>query len=223
MKGNLKTQGGCLMKLIAEFVGTFIFLLTIALIVPQNSQFAPLVIGSVLMCMVYMGGHVSGAHYNPAVSLAVMLRGKVSSSDMLTYWGTQIVAGILGFLVGGWITGTTTGIAPDAGVDTAKALVVEIIYTFALCSVVLNVATAKGTSGNSFYGLAIGFTIVIAAFAGGGISGGAFNPAVGIGATVAHAVMDNGGWSDLWLYIAGPFIGAILAAIVFKIMVEDQS
>lgn len=211
------------MKLIAEFVGTFIFLLTIALIVPQNSQFAPLVIGSVLMCMVYMGGHVSGAHYNPAVSLAVMLRGKMSSSDMLTYWGTQITAGILGFLVGGWITGTTNGIAPSVGVDLAKALVVEILFTFALCSVVLNVATAKGTSGNSFYGLAIGFTIVIAAFAGGGISGGAFNPAVGIGATVAHAAMGGGGWSDLWLYIAGPLIGAILAAIVFKIMVEDQS
>lgn len=211
------------MKLIAEFVGTFIFLLTIALIVPQNSQFAPLVIGSVLMCMVYMGGHVSGAHYNPAVSLAVMLRGKMSSSDMLTYWGTQITAGILGFLVGGWITGTTNGIAPSVGVDLAKALVVEILFTFALCSVVLNVATAKGTSGNSFYGLAIGFTIVIAAFAGGGISGGAFNPAVGIGATVAHAAMGSGGWSDLWLYIAGPLIGAILAAIVFKIMVEDQS
>lgn len=211
------------MKLIAEFVGTFIFLLTIALIVPQNSQFAPLVIGSVLMCMVYMGGHVSGAHYNPAVSLAVMLRGKLSSSDMLTYWGTQIVAGILAFLAGGWITGTTSGIAPGVDVDLAKALVVEIIYTFALCSVVLNVATAKGTSGNSFYGLAIGFTIVIAAFAGGGISGGAFNPAVGIGATVAHAAMGGGGWSDLWLYIAGPLIGAILAAIVFKMMVEDQS
>lgn len=211
------------MKLIAEFVGTFIFLLTIALIVPQNSQFAPLVIGSVLMCMVYMGGHVSGAHYNPAVSLAVMLRGKMSSSDMLTYWGTQIVAGILGFLVGGWITGTTNGIAPGQDVDLAKSLIVEILFTFALCSVVLNVATAKGTSGNSFYGLAIGFTIVIAAFAGGGISGGAFNPAVGIGATVAHAAMGSGGWSDLWLYIAGPLIGAILAAIVFKMMVEDQS
>lgn len=211
------------MKLIAEFVGTFIFLLTIALIVPQNSQFAPLVIGSVLMSMVYMGGHVSGAHYNPAVSLAVMLRGKMSSSDMLTYWGTQIVAGILGFLAGGWMTGTTTGIAPGVDIDLAKALIVEILFTFALCSVVLNVATAKSTSGNSFYGLAIGFTIVVAAFAGGGISGGAFNPAVGIGATVAHAAMGNGGWSDLWLYIAGPLIGAILASIVFKIMVEDQS
>jgi aquaporin Z len=206
------------MKPLVEFVGTFLFLLTIALIVSQGSPFAPLVIGSALMVMVYMGGHVSGGHYNPAVSLAVFIRGKMTGSDMGIYWLTQIVAGILAFMVGGWITGQTVAIAPGTGVDATKALTIEILYTFALCIVVLNVATAQATAGNSFYGLAIGFTIVIAAFAGGGISGGAFNPAVGIGATVANAVMDGGPWSNLWLYIVGPFVGALIAGLIFKAM-----
>lgn len=209
------------MKLLMEFVGTFLFLLTIALIVPQNAQFAPLVIGVALMCVVYMGGHVSGAHYNPAVSLAVMLRGKASAAEMASYWVAQILAGILAFLVGGWLTGKTLGIAPGAEVSLAQALVVEILFTFMLCLVVLNVATAKGTAGNSFYGLAIGFTIVTAAFAGGGISGGAFNPAVGIGATVSHAVMGGGGFENLWLYLVGPFVGAAIAAAVFKATVAE--
>lgn len=209
------------MKLLVEFLGTFLFLLAIALIVPQNAQFAPLVIGAALMCVVYMGGHVSGANYNPAVSLAILQRGKLTATDMLGYWAVQILAGILAFLVGGWITGKTIGIAPGAEVSLAQALAVEILFTFMLCLVVLNVATAKGTSGNSFYGLAIGFTIVVAAFAGGGISGGAFNPAVGIGATVAHAVLGGGGFENIWLYLVGPLLGAVLAAAAFKATVAE--
>jgi aquaporin Z len=97
---------------------------------------------------------------------------------------------------------------------------VEILYTFALALVVLNVATARKTEGNSYYGLAIGFTITAAAFAGGGISGGAFNPAVGFGPALIDAL--NGGQSmhHLWIYLVGPFAGGALAGIIFRFQNE---
>lgn len=203
------------MKLITEFVGTFLFLLCISL-----SGGNPLVIGGALMCMVYMGGHVSGGHFNPAVSLAVMLRGKMDSKDLLPYWAVQIVAGIVAFFVGWWLSGSAAGIAPVA--EVPKAVVVEILFTFMLALTVLNVATAKGTAGNSFYGLAIGFVIIVAASSGGALSGGAFNPAVGIGATVIGAMKGSGGWSHLWIYLVGPLVGGALAAVVFKAMAPDD-
>jgi aquaporin Z len=95
-----------------------------------------------------------------------------------------------------------------------------VLFTFALALVVLNVATSRHTKGNSYYGLAIGFTVMAGAFAGGGISGGAFNPAVGTGPTIVRALMGDGTWSALWLYLVGPFAGGALAAMVFKIQ-ED--
>jgi aquaporin Z len=209
------------MKLLAEFVGTFLFLFTIAVAVPSGSTLTPLAIGGALMVMVFAGGHVSGAHYNPAVSLAVFLRGKMTASEMAQYWGVQIVAGILAFMAGGFVAGRTLGIAPAEGVDMTRALLNEALFTFMLATVVLNVATVAKNAGNSFYGLAIGFTIVCAAIAGGAISGGAYNPAVGIGATVAHAAMGGGAMDNVWIYIVGPLAGALLAGFVFKAMVPD--
>ena len=102
--------------------------------------------------------------------------------------------------------------------QTIEESVHEVKFTLylTLCLVVLNTATAKKTEGNSFYGLAIGFTIVVAAFAGGPISGGAFNPAVGIGPTVVNAMSGAGGYSSLWLYLLGPLLGGVVAALVFK-------
>ncbi len=204
------------MKLLTEFVGSFLFMLAISLAVAGGGGLAPVAIGCALMVMVYMGGHISGAHYNPAVSLAILIRGKMDGKDLIPYWIAQILGGIAAFMVGYWLTGTTSGIAPGEGVEPLKAVVVEVLFTCMLALVVLNVATAKATAGNSFYGLAIGFTIVVAAIAGGGISGGAFNPAVGIGATVAHALMGKGDWSHLWIYIVGPLVGGALAAGIFR-------
>jgi aquaporin Z len=97
------------------------------------------------------------------------------------------------------------------------------LFTFALCLVVLNTATAKGTSGNSFYGLAIGFTVVVGAFAGGGVSGGAFNPAVGTGPIIIHALLGTGGWTNLWLYLVGPLVGGAVAAGVFQLQHPGES
>jgi aquaporin Z len=200
-------------KLLTEFIGTFFLVLSVCLSVATGSPMAPLAIGGTLMVMVYMGGHVSGAHYNPAVSLALVVRGALSAGEMVQYWIAQIVGGIAAAFTAGFITGKPVPIHPGAGVSPIQALLVEILYTFALALVVCNVATSKKTEGKGFYGLAIGFTIVCAAFAAGGISGGAFNPAVGTALTVGGGE----GFGNLWLYWVGPLVGGAVAGIVFKI------
>jgi aquaporin Z len=204
-------------NLLTEFIGTFFLVLTVGLTVTANSQFAPLAIGASLMIMVYMGGHISGGHYNPAVSLAAMLRGALPSGRYAGYATSQVLGAVVASVMVYVITGKTFAPAPAVDASTLGALLVEILYTFALCLVVLNVAVAKKTQGNSFYGLAIGFTVVVGAFAGGGISGGAFNPAVGIGPTIINATMGGGSWGALWLYLVGPLAGGALAASVFAV------
>ena len=203
-------------KLLTEFIGTLFLVLTIGLTVTAGSQFAPLAIGSALMIMVYMGGHVSGGHYNPAVSLAALIRGALPAADYAGYAGSQILGATTAAYLVNVITGQTFAPAPGANVSNTAALLVEILFTFALALVVLNVATSKKTQGNSYYGLAIGFTVMVGAFSGGGISGGAFNPAVGIGPTIINATMGGGSWSALWIYLVGPLLGGALAALVFK-------
>jgi aquaporin Z len=199
-----------------EVVGTYFLVLTIGLTSLSQSPLAPLAIGCSLMIMVYMGGHVSGAHYNPAVTLAVWMRGKLPAGDIAPYWIAQLLGAILAALTVLYLTGKTFAAAPGADVSMGRALAVEAIFTFALALVVLNSATARQTEKNSFYGLAIGFTIVVAAFAGGSISGGAFNPAVGIGPMLIDTLMGHGGMSNVWLYIVGPLAGAALAALFFR-------
>lgn len=206
------------MKVLTEFLGTFIFLFVIALAAGSDnpSVLTPLAIGGVLMVMVYMGGHRSGGHYNPAVSTGALLAKKLTGAEWVQYVATQIVAGILAFSLGNYITGNTVELAPGTKFTSLHALIVETIFTLALVLVVLNVACSKKTEGNSFYGLAIGFTIVVAAIAAGPISGGAFNPAIGIGATVVHAIHGGGTWSHIWIPIVGPLIGAVIAALVWS-------
>ncbi len=199
---------------LTEFIGTFFLVLTIGLSVTGGSAMAPLAIGLALMVMVYAGGAISGAHYNPAVSLAALMRGALSANKFLPYVVAQIAGSTVAALMVRVITGKTFAPAPGSGVSAIAALLVEILFTFALAYVVLNVAVSKRASGNSYFGLAIGMTLAVAAFAGGGISGGAFNPAVGIGPIIIHASMGGGDWASLWLYIVGPIVGAALAAIV---------
>lgn len=208
-------------KYLTEFLGTMFLVLTIGLTVLAGSAMAPLAIGASLMIMVYMGGHISGGHYNPAVSLAVMLRGKLPAAELAPYMVAQVLGAVVASLAVYLIMGQTFAPAPSPTASVVAALLVEVLYTFALALVVLNAATSDKTTGNSFYGLAIGFTVVVAAFAGGGVSGGAFNPAVGLGPTIVHALMGGGSFSSLWLYLVGPFVGGALAAFVFK--VQDQA
>src|SRR6476619_7037990 len=200
---------------VTEFIGTFFLVLTIGLTVLNGTSLAPLAIGSSLMVMVYMGGHVSGAHYNPAVSLAVLLRGKMTSAEFAMYVVSQCVGATVAALVVYAVLGKTFAPAPAATATVTSAMTVELLYTFALALVVLNSAVSAKTHGNSFYGLAIGFTIVVAAFAGGPISGGAFNPAVGFGPIVVSSLLGGESLGNLWIYWVGPLAGGALAAGVF--------
>jgi aquaporin Z len=210
------------MKYLTEFVGTFLFLLVIALVGPSGTPIAPIAIGCALMVMVYMGGAISGAHYNPAVTLGLASVRKMPASDVIPYILCQLCGGILAFLIGGWLY-KSGGIHPGEGVDGSKAFITEVLFTMALVLVVLNVACTKKTAGNSYFGLAIGFTIVVAAAGGGPISGGAFNPAVGISATVADVVFRHTGWSDLWLYIVGPIVGGLIAALIWRLQHPEEA
>lgn len=200
-------------KLLTEFIGTFFLVLSVCLSVATGSPMAPLAIGGTLMVMVYMGGHISGGHYNPAVSLAVFVRGGLTAAETVKYWVAQLAGGLAAAATAGFITGKAVPIHPGAGVSNTAALLVEFLYTFALALVVCNVATSKKTEGKGFYGLAIGFTVVCGAFAAGGISGGAFNPAVGTSLTLTGGE----GFSNLWLYWVGPLAGGLIAGLVFKV------
>jgi len=205
-----------MIKYVTEFIGTLFLVLTIGLSVIGQAAMAPLAIGFCLMIMVYMGGHVSGGHYNPAVSLAAALRGKLPSSDVVPYMVSQVLGAIVASVIVYVITGQTFAPVPGATASPVAILLVEILYTFALALVVLNTATHAKTKGNSHYGLAIGMTVATGAFAGGAISGGAFNPAVGIGPTLVNALLSGGSFASLWYYLVGPFLGGFLAAVVFK-------
>src|SRR5882724_3275 len=199
-------------KYIAEFSGTFFLVLTVGCTVIGNGAgaFAPLAIGSALMVMIFAGGHISGGHFNPAVTLGVWLRGKCEAKDVAPYMIFQIMGAVLAALVVDFFKqgATVTPLEPA----TVPALLAEFLFTFALVYVVLNVATAKDTSGNSFYGLAIGFTVLVGAFSVGSISGGAFNPAV----ATAISVMGLSAWSNIWIYLLADFAGAAVAAGAFK-------
>ena len=210
-------------KYLTEFTGTLLFVLTIGLIVtPGPRPLAPMMIGSALMVLVYMGGHISGAHYNPAVSFAVFLRGKIPTGEFLRYIAAQILGGTLGAYLSYILQDQTFAPAPGDTATTMTALLVEVIFTFMLALVVLNVAVSKETHGNSFYGLAIGFTIAVAVFAGGPISGGVFNPAVGTGSSLINAFIGGGDLTKLWLYLVGPLAGGALAAFVYKLQAAPE-
>ena len=176
----------------------------------------PLAIGSVLMVMIYAGGHVSGAHYNPAVTVGVFLRGRCAAADVVPYWLAQLAGAVAAAAIV-LFSKTAEAVRLDAAVPAAVAA--EFLFTFALVYVVLNVATAKSTDGNSYFGLAIGFTVLAGAFAVGDISGGAFNPAVAVGAMVMGMLP----WGNLWLYLAAELAGGAAAAMVFRaINPEDR-
>jgi aquaporin Z len=200
-------------KYAAELIGTFFLVFTVGASVLSGSVFAPLAIGAVLMVMIYAGGHVSGGHFNPAVTMAVLVRRRIGIRDAAGYWVAQVVAGVIAALIARWIVNPAqVKTLTLSGHTLAAAIVVELLFTFALSYVVLNVATSKSNPDNSFYGLAIGFTVVAGAFAVGGISGGAFNPAVAIGA----AVMGMFAWPTLWIYLVVQLVAGAIAGVVFR-------
>jgi len=204
-------------KYIVEFIGTFFLVLTIVCTVNGGVALAPLAIGSILMVMVYAGGHISGAHYNPAVTLAVLMRGKVAGSDVPGYVIAQLAGAAVAALIGTKVLGFAPAEAAS-DMNMAAGITAEMLGTFALCWVVLHTATTKSTAGNSYYGLAIGFTVLACAWALGSFSGGAFNPAVALGALTGGmaTVASFGG------IIVANLVAAALAAVLFKVVYDTS-
>ena len=185
-------------KYLTEFIGTFFLVLTIGCTVIPGAAgvIPPLAIGSALMVMIFAGGHVSGGHYNPAVTLGVWMRGRCPASDVVPYWVSQVLGALAAALTAMFLVGRPSGAALSPPI--APAFIAELLFTFALVYVVLNVATAKGTSGNSFYGLAIGFTVMTGAFA------------VGVG------LMGLVSMTSIWIHIIADLLGGAAAAAVFR-------
>jgi aquaporin Z len=205
-------------KYIAEFIGTFFLVLTVGCTVIPSAPgvIPPLAIGASLMVMVFAGGHISGGHFNPAVTAAVFLRGRCDAKDVIPYWVAQIAAGIIAAFVAMFLVGKSG--TPMEIKNVPAAFVAEFLFTFALAYVVVNSATAKPNLGNSFYGLAIGFTVMTGAFAVGSLSGGAFNPAVAVGIVLMKLVKA----SDIWIHIVADLAGGVVAAFTFKMLCPDD-
>lgn len=205
-------------KYLTELIGTFFLVLLIGCTVVGGAPgvIPPLAIGAGLMAIIYAGGHVSGAHYNPAITVAFYLRGRLEAKEVPGYIGAQLVGAVLAALAVGFLKPGAEVSAMELAV--APAFVAELLCTFLLAYVILNVATAKATAGNAYFGLAIGMTVMSCAFAVGSISGCALNPAVAI----SLAMMGLARWSNLWVYLAADFVGAAVAALAFRAMHPDD-
>ena len=208
-----------LKKCLVECIGTFFLVFTVASAVMFGADgvIPAISIGFALMVMVYAGGHVSGGHYNPAVSLAALIRGALPAKDLIPYWCAQVLGAVCAAYL----------VIPFAGEKTFECcaygpvplIIGEFLFTFALCYVVLLTATTKKTEGNSYYGLAIGATVTVGAFAVGGIfCYGAFNPAVAVGLGCMHVAC----WVCLGITILTNFVAAALAALAFKAVTTEE-
>ena len=200
-------------KYLAEFIGTFflVFSVASATLFGNDGVIAPLMIGFTLMVMVYAGGHISGGHYNPAVTLACAIRGALDKKQIIPYWISQVLGAAAAVLVA--LPFVQLPEATGCDLSIAKVVIGEFLFTFALCYVVLQVATSKKTEGNSYYGLAIGSTVLVGAFAVGGVwTLGAFNPAVAVGLGMMNAAC----WCTIGVIALTNLIAGAVAALVYK-------
>merc|ERR1719453_2814574 len=203
-------------SLLSEFLGTFMLIVTVGFNVLGGSAAPAFSIAASLMCMIYALGNVSGAHFNPAVTLAILLskRNLIDGKEAAFYMAAQVIGGICAaFTYVAIYKGDTFPLGPGAGFGWAAVSVAELFYTFVLCFVVLNVATSEKVL-SEFFGLAIGSCVTAGGYAIGSISGGSLNPAVSVG--ISTSMMYNGGlfWKCL-VYTAVECLGAALAAGVF--------
>ncbi len=207
-------------KYAVEVIGTFFLVFTVATSVLSRSTFAPVAAGAALMVMVYAGGHISGGHYNPAVTMAALWRRRIGLADAVAYWVAQLAAGVVAALVADAVVNpSTVSTLHPSGHALVGAAVAELLFTFALCYVMLNVATSKDQPGNAFFGLAIGFTVIAGGLAVGGISGGAFNPAVSLGGAVAGMFA----WSTMAVYVVVQAVAGIAAGLTFLALNPDDT
>mmetsp|Transcript_37288 Transcript_37288/g.96331 ORF Transcript_37288/g.96331 Transcript_37288/m.96331 type:complete len:450 (+) Transcript_37288:116-1465(+) len=210
-----ETEPGLAAKLTSEFLGTFMLVLTVGLNVLSNSPAGAFSIAASLMCMIFALGDVSGAHFNPAVTCAILLcgRDKISLGDAVAYMATQIGAGVFAAATYSLIHhGESFALGPVGTYGWGEVGVAEIVFTFVLCYVVLCVAVSEKTASPEFFGLAIGSCVTVGGFAIGGISGGSLNPAVSAGIAAAN---HKGAWAMI-PYTVFELLGGAMAAGVFK-------
>lgn len=206
-------------KIITEAIGTFFLVFAVIGSVSQELPLAAFAIGGTLAVAIYAGGHISGAHYNPAVSLAAFVRGRLPATELPAYIAAQLAGAAVAAVLASWVFRVGNGdVTAWSGRALWTALVVEALFTFLLAFVVLNVATSKDHPDNSFYGLAIGGTVTVGILIVGALSGAAFNPAVALGVSLAEL----SAWGNLWVYVVAQIVGGVLAGIAFKALNPDD-
>ncbi|HET9875428.1 MAG TPA: aquaporin [Mycobacterium sp.] len=203
-------------KYLTELIGTFVFTFAVIGIVATPGcgvAGTALGIGSALMVMVYASGHISGGHLNPSVSIAAYLRGALPLGDLGPYIVAQLLGALVAFGLGfGLWHDKYFGQSLDLNGKIWAALIAELVFTFALCYIVLHTATSKDSAGNSFYGLAIGFIVTVGVVAVGGISGASFNPAITFGLMLPGLFS----WKFVWVYLIAELLGGVGAAYAYK-------
>jgi aquaporin Z len=197
-------------KLIVECIGTFFLVLTVAL--TGN----PIAIGFVLVALVYMGGYISGAHYNPAVTFGLWILKKIDTETARRYVAVQMLGGFAAAAVYYFVKQDVFSPGIGVGVNMPMAFLVEVLFTFLLVSVVCHVAATEKTKGNQYYGLAIGMALLAGAFAGGNISGGVYNPAVGVSPLIFDVTHSQAHFGLILLYMVGPLAGGGLAGLAYR-------
>ena len=208
-------------NLVAEFIGTFalIFIGAGALAIGQaNLVGVALAHGLVIVTFAYAYGHLSGTHINPAVTLGLLIAGEIEFVAAIGYWVVQFLGGILGALVLNAVLPNPGDLGVtilSEGVGSGQGLVVEIVLTFFLVNTIFNTAVS-GKAGN-LAGLAIGLTLVLAILMGGPLTRASLNPARTLGPAIV-----SGNYADIWLYFVGPFVGAILAALLYIGVLKDK-
>lgn len=197
-------------KVITEAIGTFFWVFVVIGAVSQSSPLAAFAIGGTVAAAIYASADPSGAHYNPAVSVAAFIRGKLSGADLPAYIGAQLAGASLASLLGSWVfrIGATH---PQVwgGRTLAAAIVAELLFTFFLAFVALSVTSGRN---EAFYGLAVGAVVTVGTLLLTMQSGAALNPAVAMGATFARLTA----WGNLWAYVAAQLIGGALAGVAVK-------
>lgn len=206
-------------KYVTEYIGTFFLTFAVGAAALTGSVFVPLVAGGTLMAMIYAGGHISGAHYNPAVTIAALARRLIGVRDAIAYWVAQVAGGLVAAVIARAVVNPArVKTLTLSGHTEAAAAVVELLITFALCYVVLNVATSKDQQDNGFFGLAIGFTVVAGAFAARGTSGGVFNPAVALGGAAGGLFA----WPTIWVYVLVELTAGVAAGLAFLALNPEE-
>jgi aquaporin Z len=213
-------------KYIAEFIGTFFLTLAVCMTTfsKVSADIQPIAIGMTLMALIYTMGYMSGAHFNPAITIGIWLRGRIDSKDAGIYIVAQLVGAAAAALISGVLISAKPQLAPVA-ITTPQyfsmipALLAELIGAFALMWIVLNVATTKTLEGNNFYGITIGLGLTGLIYIFGSVSGSVFNPAV----AMATCITQFNSWQNIWIGLVGTIAGAALAAVLFKFINSDEA